>query len=228
MFASGDDLDVLLLQLARGGLARSPRPRAGGSEASASSSTTSVPSRPNADGDLGAGRARADHGEPLGLLLERPARRRVEHAVAELEPEQRLGDRAGGEDHLAGLDLVAVEAAADRTLPSSVSEPWPSIRSILFFLKSPATPPVSVLITLSRCGVDAAEVDRHAPSAVMPNALPCSRLRVHVRRAQDRLRRDARVVEAAPADLVLLDDGGLHARAGRRGWRPRSRRVRSR
>ena len=37
------------------------------------------------------------------------------------------------------------------TLASSVTEPNPSIRSILFFSKSIPTPPVSVLITLSRC-----------------------------------------------------------------------------
>jgi len=31
------------------------------------------------------------------------------------------------------------------TLPSAVTEPWPSITSIAFFLNRPATPPVSVL-----------------------------------------------------------------------------------
>ena len=36
------------------------------------------------------------------------------------------------------------------TLPSSVTEPWPSMYSILFFLKRPATPPVSVLMTFCR------------------------------------------------------------------------------
>ena len=37
------------------------------------------------------------------------------------------------------------------TFASSVTEPKPSIRSMPFFLNSPATPLVSVLITLSRC-----------------------------------------------------------------------------
>ena len=37
------------------------------------------------------------------------------------------------------------------TLASSVTEPKPSIRSILFFSSSIATPLVSVLTTLSRC-----------------------------------------------------------------------------
>ncbi len=36
------------------------------------------------------------------------------------------------------------------TLPSSVTEPKPSIRSTLFFLSSIATPLVSVFTTLSR------------------------------------------------------------------------------
>ena len=36
------------------------------------------------------------------------------------------------------------------TLPSSVTEPWPSMYSILFFLNRPATPPVSVEMTFSR------------------------------------------------------------------------------
>ena len=39
------------------------------------------------------------------------------------------------------------------TLPSSVTEPKPSIRSILFFSNSIPTPLVSVLMTLSRCFV---------------------------------------------------------------------------
>jgi hypothetical protein len=36
------------------------------------------------------------------------------------------------------------------TLPSSVSEPKPSMRSILFFLKRPPTPPTSVEMTFAR------------------------------------------------------------------------------
>ena len=42
-------------------------------------------------------------------------------------------------------------AAPIRTLPSSVSKPKPSIRSILFLSNSIDTPPVSVFTTLSRC-----------------------------------------------------------------------------
>ena len=58
------------------------------------------------------------------------------------------------------------------TLPSSVTEPKPSIRSISFFLKSPATPPVSVLITLSRC-LTAPPYSTEAPSTLIPNEPAC-------------------------------------------------------
>ena len=36
------------------------------------------------------------------------------------------------------------------TLPSAVTAPWPLMTSMEFFLNRPATPPVRVLITLSR------------------------------------------------------------------------------
>ena len=59
------------------------------------------------------------------------------------------------------------------TLPSSVTEPRPSITSILFFSSSIPTPPVSVLITLSRCLV-APEKSNSTPLAVMPKPLAVS------------------------------------------------------
>ena len=46
--------------------------------------------------------------------------------------------------------FVSWTSSPTLTLPSSVSEASPSITVILFFLKRPATPPVSVLRTLSR------------------------------------------------------------------------------
>ena len=45
------------------------------------------------------------------------------------------------------------------TLASSVTEPWPSMTSMPFFLNRPATPPVSVLMTFLRRCADAVEVD---------------------------------------------------------------------
>ena len=107
-----DDLDVLLLDLARGVACdllvlerQDLRQRLEQHDLGAHP--------PERAGDLGARRACADHRQPLRLLGEMPARGRVEDAVAELEPEQRLRDGARGEHDLAGLDLVAVEAPAD-------------------------------------------------------------------------------------------------------------------
>ena len=58
------------------------------------------------------------------------------------------------------------------TLASSVTEPKPSIRSILFFSNSIPTPLVSVLMTLSRCFV-APGKSTDAPSTLMPNSAAC-------------------------------------------------------
>ena len=56
-----------------------------------------------------------------------------------------------------------------RTLPSSVSEPSPSITSTLFFFIRPPTPPVSVLITLRRRSPTAAKsIERSG--TVMPKS----------------------------------------------------------
>ena len=96
------------------------------------------------------------------------------------------------------------------TLASSVTEPKPSIRSILFFLNSIATPPVSVLITLSRCFVGAGVVDRRALD-LDPEVAGVLHLHEHLGHAQHRLRRDAGLVQAAAADVVLLHHGRLQA-----------------
>ena len=56
------------------------------------------------------------------------------------------------------------------TLPSSVTAPWPSITSMPFFLNSIATPPVRVLITLSRCLVAPPKSNSTSP-VVMPKPL---------------------------------------------------------
>ena len=46
--------------------------------------------------------------------------------------------------------LAAICSPPTVTVPSPASDASPSIRSILFFLNRPATPPVSVEITFSR------------------------------------------------------------------------------
>ena len=55
------------------------------------------------------------------------------------------------------------------TLPSSVTEPWPSMTSMPFFFMSPATPPVSVLTTFLRRAPTAAKSTVGSPT-VMPKA----------------------------------------------------------
>ncbi len=54
-----------------------------------------------------------------------------------------------------------------RTLPSSVTDACPSMTSILFFLKRPATPPVSVETTFSRRAWTAAK-----STATLPTSSP--------------------------------------------------------
>ena len=56
-----------------------------------------------------------------------------------------------------------------RTFASDVTEPTPSITSILFFFIRPPTPPVSVLITLRRRSPTAAKSIVRS-GTVMPNS----------------------------------------------------------
>ena len=80
---------------------------------SASSSSTSVPSRPSAE-------AISVPEAPAPMTASRGAARsaatsprRVEDPPAELQVQQRLRDRPGGQDHPLRLDLRPVELAAD-------------------------------------------------------------------------------------------------------------------
>ena len=59
------------------------------------------------------------------------------------------------------------------TLPSAVREPWPSRTSMPFFLKRPATPPVSVLMTFARRAITAPK-STVGSATWMPNS-PASR-----------------------------------------------------
>ena len=161
--------------------------------------------------DLGAGRAGADHRQRLRQLLERPRLLGADHAAAEARAGDGLGDRAGREDHRLGLVLACRRRGRCRR---AVTEPTPSMTSILFFFIRPPTPPVSVLMTLRRRSPTAPKSIvrlRHGDAEVGGLV----DLGDDVGDAQHRLRRDAGVVEAAAADDVLLDDGGLHAELGR-------------
>ena len=162
--------------------------------------------------DLGAGRAGADDGQRAGQLLERPRLLRADHAAAELGAGDRQRDGAGGEhDALRRLELLV----ADRDgLAAAQRAPRPRCTRSSFFLNRPATPPVSVLMTflrrsetLPKSTVRDGDLDAELAGLVD--------LGEDVGDAQDRLGRDARVVEAAAADGVLLHDRRLHPELGR-------------
>ncbi len=52
------------------------------------------------------------------------------------------------------------------TLPSSVTEPWPSTTSTPLRLSSPATPPVSVLMTFLRRSLTASKSTAGSPTEI--------------------------------------------------------------
>ena len=118
---------------------------------SASSSTTSVPSRPSADAisvpDAPAPITHSRDGCSLSSHMPAVSRMRL--------PNWRSRIGFATEPHASTTRSVSISVPSNWppifTLPSSVTEPKPSIRSILFFLNSIPTPPVSVLTTLSRC-----------------------------------------------------------------------------
>ena len=120
---------------------------------SASSSSTSVPSRPKAD-------AISVPDAPAPITHSRDGCSSNSH-IADVSrmrfPNFRSRIGFATEPHASTTRSVSISVPSNwppiLTLPSSVTEPKPSIRSMPFFLKRPATPPVSVLMTLSRCFV---------------------------------------------------------------------------
>ena len=113
------------------------------------------------------------------------------------------------------------------TLPSSVTAPRPSITSILFFSNSIATPPVSVLITLSRCLVAPPKSNFTSPT-VMPKLLaPWTSFIASATRSTAFAGMHASLRQRPPTCRPSRPRRSS-CRAGRRGWRPRSRPARSR
>ena len=175
--------------------------------------------------DLGSRGAGADHRQLRRLLVQQPHAGRVEDAALEARARDRQRHRARSR---------ARPSRSRRSLPSTATlalagqRAVPSSTSILCFFIRPATPPVRVFTTLSRCFAGARDVELRPPRGDAELGA-VAHLGQHVGGAQHRLRRDAGLVQAAAAERRLaLDDRGLHARAGRRGSRPRSRRARSR
>ncbi len=130
---------------------------------SASSSTTSVPSRPNAEAT-----SVPDAPAPITAMRFGSSRSAQVVSVPSTRPPNWRPRIGLGTEPAAMITLPASISVPSNwppilTLPSSVTDAWPSIRSILFFLNRPDTPPVSVFTTLSRCFDDALHVDGACP-----------------------------------------------------------------
>ena len=158
-------------------------------------------------GDLGARRAGADDGQRA-----RAAPRSAQaSSVPITRPPNVVPGIGRATEPVASTMHFDASSSRSPTLtplpPASVASP--STYSIAFFLNRPATPPVSVLMTFWRRSRHAAK------STVRPGDVDAELARLvdlgeDVGDAQHRLRRDAGVVQAAPADGVLLDHRGLH------------------
>ena len=165
-------------------------------------------------GDLGARRAGADDGERLRQLLERPRLLGADHAAAELACR---GSACGTEPVARMIVLRGLVSPSSPTRDVAVAgraTPSPSMTSILFFLNRPRDAAGQRLDDLRAALADGAEVDRRGSATVMPNSSASSISDEDVGDAQHRLGGDAGVVQAAPADRVLLDHRGLHAELG--------------
>src|SRR5207248_5677803 len=150
-----------------------------------------------------------DDGEAPGQLVERPRGLGPEHAAAELQPEDRLGDGPHCDYDLLRLDFLAVLLCADADIPLFGERAVTVDELDLVLLEQTVDPAGQGLDHLVAVLADAGEVDRHA-LGLDPERAPALDLGHHVRGAQDGLRGDARVVEAAAPDAVLLDDRRLH------------------
>src|SRR5215217_7084858 len=164
-------------------------------------------------GDLHPRRARAGDDHRLRQRIERPRLLRSDDPPAELRAGQRLGDRAGREDHRLGLDLRAVEVPADLDV-AVVGDGAVALDVLdLVLLEQAGDAARQRLDDLLPPLHDLAEVDRalgHGDAEVVGLV----DLGEHVGDAQHGLGGDARVVEAAASDDVALDHGGLHAELG--------------
>ena len=157
-------------------------------------------------GDLAARGAGADHGDLLRQLRQRPGAPGVEDAAAELDPGDRQRDRAGGEDHRARL----IDRVADPDVALGGQRALALDHRHLVFVPEHLDSARERFRDGGAALAERVPVDRGALHG-HPELGAVAGLVVDLRRAQDRLRRDAGVVEAAPAGLVALDHGGLPA-----------------
>ena len=180
--------------------------------ASISISITSVPKRRVGGGDLRARGAGADDGDLLRLLGQRPGAPGVDDAARRTRPR---GSAARPSRWRGSRRRPRRSSSPTLTLPSAVE-------------RALALDHVDLVLVpehlrrrrrATRRPRRGACLQRRPSRARRPwrrrRARRSSRAScVDLGRAQDRLRRDAGVVEAAAAGLVVLDDGGLLAQLG--------------
>ena len=158
-------------------------------------------------GDLGAGCAGAGDDKGLRKLLERPGTPGVDHAVGELDPGDRHRDGAGCQDDR--LRVVRLAVNLDLAVTGQLSLACQDVDLVLLPEHLDAVGEglgdgFAALLHGRPVDRDAAGLDAEV-GALLGHG------REDLGRMQDGLGRDARVVEAAPAWLVALDDGGLLA-----------------
>ncbi len=146
----------------------------------------------------------------FGSSGKRPGAPGVEDPSAELDAGDRQGDGAGREDHVLGLvDVVAdldVAVGGDRALAGDLVD--------LVVLEEPGDAAGQGLADLLAAFVDLRPVDRHVLGDDAELG-PVLRLLVDLGGAQQRLGRDAGVVQAAATGLVLFDHRGLQPQLSR-------------
>ncbi len=157
-----------------------------------------------ARGDLRAGGPAADDRQAGRQLLKRPGLLGPDHAPAELHPGDRTRHRAGCEDHGLRGDQLSVDA--HRAVGGQRRIALDQVDVV--FLEQAGHARGERGDDLLAAGLHGGVVDLHA-AHLQPVLLRVAYLREQVGRAQHRLGGDAGVVQAAPPDLVALDDRGL-------------------
>src|SRR4051812_43456908 len=206
---AGDDLDALLLEAALGDLG----------DLGVLARQHAVDHLQEVDlgaeahvgrGDLGPGRAGADDRQRARHLLERPRLLGADDAPAEVRAGDALRHRPGREDH-ALRRLVLVVADADVAVAGESAGALEHLDLVL--LEQPCHAARQGLDDLRAALHDGGVVDLRV-AHLQAEVAGVADLLQHVGGAQDRLGRDARVVEAAAADPVLLHDRDLHPELG--------------
>ena len=176
-------------------------------------------------GELDADGAGADHDHRLRQLGQDHRLAVGDDAVAvRLDAGQELGPRAGGDDDALGLERAScrlrpgdlhLAPPLERRQPRDVVDPYFRNRNSMPLAILSALPRLRAM-TLLPVEADLALDDHAVVGRVLHEPH-------HLGRLEQGLGRDAAPVEADAARPFPLDTGGAAGRAGRRGWRPRSR-----